>query len=163
MPTPKRVDAKARVLEHLPNRPELERDAPNVLTVRFPDVSSGWEQWIMLSSDYHWDNPYCDRDLLRRHLDKALERNAMITIFGDWFCAMQGKYDPRKALGDVRPEHNGENYLDLLVSTAAEFYAPYAQNTILISHGNHETAILDRCGTSLLSNLAHRLNSENGA
>lgn len=152
----------------IPNKPVLERTAPSVLTLRFPEVSSGWEQWVLLTSDHHWDNPLCDRDLLRAHLDKAVQRNAVILIFGDLFCAMQGKHDPRRSLGDVRPEHypdgtkQGPSYLDLLASTAAEFYGPYAPNIALISEGNHEASVRENCGVSLLSNLAHRLNSDHG-
>ena len=28
---------------------------------------------VLLISDAHWDNPKCDRDLLRNHLEKAKE------------------------------------------------------------------------------------------
>ena len=45
----------------------------NVLTLYLDDVSSGWEQWILLSADRHHDNVYCDRRLERAHLDKAAE------------------------------------------------------------------------------------------
>lgn len=141
---------------------ERERTGPEVLTIRFDDIQAGWEQWVMLSSDHHWDNQHTDLTLLKRHLERAKERNALVFVFGDLFCAMQGKYDKRSSRADVRPEHDGDNYLDLLVETASEFYAPYADNIALISEGNHETSIIDRNGTSLLSNLAHRLNLEAG-
>ena len=61
----------------IPNAPTLERTAPEVITLRFPDVAAGFTQWIMLSSDHHWDNPLCDRALLKSHLDKAKERDAL--------------------------------------------------------------------------------------
>lgn len=141
---------------------KVERTAPEVLTVRFFDIAAGWEQWVMLSSDHHYDNRHCKIPLLKRQLDKALERKALITVFGDLFCAMQGKYDKRRSLKDVRPEHEGDNYLDLIVEDAGEFYAPYAKNILLISEGNHETGILDKNGTHLLSNLAFRLNVQSG-
>jgi hypothetical protein len=55
----------------------------------------GDEQYFLLQSDVHWDNPQCDRTMLKRHLDLALKRNAPVIDIGDFFCAMQGKYDKR--------------------------------------------------------------------
>jgi len=100
--------------------------------------------------------------IVKKHLDEALERNAAIMVFGDFFCAMQGRYDPRRSLDSVRPEHAADNYLDLLVSTAAEFFAPYARNMALLSMGNHEYAVLKNNSRNLLDNLIYRLNTEHG-
>lgn len=110
----------------------------NVLTVRFTGVSAGWEQWILLSSDRHHDNIHCQRNLEKEHLDQALERGALILDFGDLFCAMQGKYDPRSNMDDIRPEDVGADYLDRIVKHAAEDYGPYAANWLLCGRGNHE-------------------------
>jgi UDP-2,3-diacylglucosamine pyrophosphatase LpxH len=52
---------------------------------------------VLLISDIHWDNPKCKRDLLKRHLDQAVEQGADILFNGDTFCLMQGAYDPRKS------------------------------------------------------------------
>lgn len=30
---------------------------------------------VLWLSDLHWDNPKCDRALLKRHLDEAMEHN----------------------------------------------------------------------------------------
>ena len=81
----------------------------------------------LLLSDVHWDNPHCDRALLKKHLDMAKVRGAGIMVFGDFFCAMQGKYDPRGAKGNIRPEHDVPNYLDALVDSAAEYLLPYRE------------------------------------
>jgi hypothetical protein len=134
----------------------------SVIKVQFDDVASGWEQWVMLTSDRHHDNPRCRRDLELDHLEKAKERNAIIIDAGDMFCAMQGKYDPRRSMDDVRPEDVGADYLDRIVIHAAEFYGPYAEHFLVIGQGNHETAVLNHNGTSLTSNLVHRLNSDYG-
>ena len=48
-----------------------------------------WEQWVLLRSDVHHDNPKCDQDLERKHLDEAKECNAPIIDNGDLFCAKQ--------------------------------------------------------------------------
>ena len=42
-----------------------------------------WEQWILLTSDRHWDNPKSDRRLQTKHLQLAKERNALIIDNGD--------------------------------------------------------------------------------
>lgn len=139
-----------------------EQNSRNVVTVRFDEPSDGDVYWVMLSSDRHHDNVYCNRNLEREHLDKAIERDALIIDVGDLFCAMQGKYDPRSNMDDIRPEDVGDDYLDRIVSHAASDYAQYAKNWLVMSHGNHETNILKRHGVDIISNLIHRLNSDHG-
>ena len=117
----------------------------------------------MLSSDRHHDNKMCDRKLEREHLELAKERGALILDFGDLFCAMQGKYDPRSDMTEIRPEDVSVKYLDKIVEHAAEDYAPYKDNWLLIGEGNHETNVTHRHGTSLISNLVHRMNTMYGA
>jgi hypothetical protein len=134
----------------------------NVLTVTFGEVATGWEQWILLSSDRHHDSIYCDRERETEHLDEALQKGALICDFGDLFDAMQGRFDPRSDMDAVRPEYRVNNYFDKLVSVAAADYAPYAANWLLVGRGNHETSVLKRQSTDLASNLVHRLNTEHG-
>jgi hypothetical protein len=122
-----------------------------------------WEQWILLRSDAHWDNPKCNRKLELKHLRQAVERRAGIIDAGDLFCAMQGKYDNRSDKSSVRPEHQNGRYLDSLVETAAEYYAPFAHNFIVLGKGNHETAIIKRHETDLTVRLAERLNALTGS
>ena len=141
---------------------EVTADGPNVHTIKFDNISSGWEQWILLSADHHHDNVHCDRKLLRQHLEEARTRQALIFVFGDLFCAMQGKYDPRSSMDSLREEDKVEGYLDSIVDHAAEFYVPYAKQFFFISDGNHERNITKRHHTSLLSNLAYKLNSAHG-
>lgn len=117
---------------------------------------------MLLRSDAHHDNPHCNRKKEREDLEEAKERGALIADFGDLFCAMQGKFDPRSSMDDIRPEDVGQDYLDRIVKHAAEFYGPYAKNFLLIGDGNHEANIRKRHGTDLTSNLIHRLNSEHG-
>lgn len=140
----------------------VETEGPNVLIVKFDTLAADWEQWVLLTADRHHDNPYCRHDYERTHLEKAKERGALILDFGDLFCAMQGKYDPRSNMDDIRPEDVGADYLDRIVMHAAEFYAPYARNWLLLGKGNHETNILKRHGHDLTSQLAHRLSTDAG-
>lgn len=123
------------------------------------DLSTG-DFWVLLASDLHWDNAHCRLDLLKRHFDQAKERNAAICLFGDTFCAMQGKWDPRSSRDALRPEHHTGSYLDALVSTGAKWFKPYAKQIALISPGNHETAILKRHHVDLTQRLAQELSRE---
>src|SRR5690606_306876 len=77
---------------------------------------------------------------------------------GDFFCAMQGKYDKRADKSSVRPEHNVSNYLDALVDTAADFFAPYADRFIIIGTGNHERAVAQSHESPLVESLVALLN-----
>lgn len=132
----------------------------HVIDIDLPRV--GDEQWVLLQTDVHWDNPKCDWDLLRKHLDLAKERNAPVLDAGDFFCAMQGKYDKRSSKKDIRPEHLTGNYLDALVSTASDFLDPYKHLLTVRGVGNHEVAIQKNHETDLTERLAERLRSSGG-
>ncbi len=131
-----------------------------VTTVQFDSIDSGDVIWILLRSDAHHDSPYCDRKLERRHLEKAKARNALILDAGDTFDAMQGKFDPRRTMEDVREEDRCADYYGSIVTHAAEDYLPYSQQWVMFGKGNHETAVLDKANTDLISNLVYRMNSE---
>ena len=111
---------------------------------------------IFFSPDHHWDNPKCERELLKSHLDECLAKNASIIMPGDTFCLMQGAYDPRKNKSDIRPEHNHANYLDRVINTAVEWYAPYRNNIHCLGQGNHESSILKRQETNVLERFCER-------
>jgi hypothetical protein len=116
---------------------------------------------VLLISDIHWDNPHCNRDLLKKHLDQALEISADILFNGDTFCLMQGAYDPRKSKNDIRPEHNKTNYLDAVVNDAIDWFSPYAHLIKVVGYGNHETNILKRAETDVIDRFVFGLNSKN--
>jgi hypothetical protein len=115
---------------------------------------------IFLISDMHWDNPKCRRDLLIRDLDLAKKKGARIIFNGDNFCLMQGKYDPRRAKADIRPEHNKANYLDAVIEDAASFFGPYAENIDFFGYGNHETSIIKHLETDPLQRFVAILNHQ---
>ena len=123
---------------------------------------ASWEQWVLLTSDRHWDNPKSDHALQIKHLKQAIDRNAVIIDAGDLFCAMQGKYDKRASKSDLRPEHQVSNYLDALIQTGADFFAPYAKNFALVAAGNHETAIKKRHETDLTERFCSTVNYISG-
>jgi hypothetical protein len=144
------------------NTYSVEHKGRNVCLVRFTGVDAEWEQWILLSSDRHHDNKYSRWDLERRHLEQVKERNALILDVGDLFCAMQGKYDPRKSYDELRPEYATDAYFDAIVKDAVKFYGPYAEHFLVIGQGNHEATVLSRNGTDLIGNFVYGLNSQYG-
>jgi len=130
----------------------------NVLSAYF-DVSANWEQWFLLSSDRHHDSINCNRELEKKHLDKALEREALIIDAGDLVDACQGKFDPRRSYNELRPEYRREDYYDVVVNDAVTFYKPYAKNWLLMGRGNHETAVKRNASTDITSRIVGSLNS----
>ena len=116
------------------------------------------ENRIALLSDIHWDNPKCDRKMLKRHLDYCLEHNIPVFINGDLFCLMQGKGDKRGNKSDILPEHNNAKYLDSIVETAVDWFSPYASILTVIGYGNHETGIIKYQETDILQRFVDLLN-----
>jgi hypothetical protein len=134
----------------------IESGEQGVWKVRFSGGRTP-SMWVLLSADWHWDNPKTRLDLIERDLKLAKKIGAMVISAGDHFCAMQGKYDKRSSKDSIRPEHQDGSYLDRLVETGAEFLMPYKDQLGLISVGNHETAIYNRHETCLVSRLVERL------
>ena len=114
---------------------------------------------LLLMSDLHWDNPKCDRDLLKNHMDEAVKRDCKIILNGDTFCMMQGKYDPRRSKKDIRPEHNKNNYIDAVIQDAVDWFAPYQDHILLVGYGNHETAILKALETDPIQRFVDLFNT----
>jgi Icc-related predicted phosphoesterase len=119
------------------------------------------ETRLAILSDLHWDNPKCDRDMLKRHLDYCLKESIPVMIVGDLFCLMQGKGDRRGNKSDILPEHNNAKYLDSIVETAVEWFSPYASILTVIGYGNHETAIIKHQETDLLQRFVDLMNYKN--
>jgi len=137
------------------------------------EKSPDWEQYVLLSSDRHLDNPSSDLSLQRFHLDQAKERGAAVLDFGDLFDAMQGKTDKRQskkdllarfaAAVDLDEDTDSEqeitrSYLNMLVDYAAQFFEPYVENLALIGEGNHETGVDNKLEYNLLDGLIRDLN-----
>ena len=138
---------------------ELIRHAKNIHELKI----KGSRVRIAMFSDIHWDNPKCDWDLLRNDLDYCLKESIPMMFNGDTFCLMQGKWDPRGSKSDIRPEHNTVKYLDAIIETAVEFFAPYAHLMTVIGYGNHETSILKRHETDVLQRFVDLLNYKCGS
>jgi len=142
-----------------PHRREVKGDS---LVVTFDGVGAGWEQWILVTSDRHWDSKHSDRAMQKRHLDEAVERDALVMDLGDLFDGMQGRNDRRGDKSSLRPEHQTADYFTSLVDTATEWFAPYAENIIMLGTGNHESAIVRHNEINLTWHLARQLNAMHG-
>lgn len=137
---------------------KVERFSKNVHRI----ILTGKQAEVAILSDIHWDNPHCDRKLLKKHLDYCLENTIPVVIIGDLFCLMQGRGDNRRSKSDIRPEHNNSKYLDSVVETAVEWFSPYAKLFTVIGYGNHETGIIKYQETDLLQRFVDQLNYKNG-
>jgi hypothetical protein len=126
--------------------------------VPLPKVGDTFE--VLALSDVHWDNPHTDRKLLKKLLEQAKAKNAPVIDIGDFFCAMQGKWDRRGSKSDILPEHNQGDYLDSLVRTASEYMQPYSHLLTLRGQGNHETSIKKHHETDLTERLTELLKAQ---
>ena len=122
------------------------------------DVFGGWEKWFYFGSDVHFDSIYCDRDLFFEHMEEVKKKDATVFIFGDFYDAMQGRYDKRRAMPELRPEYQQkENYYDLLVKDAFDHLEPYKDHLGILADGNHELSVLKNANTNILDRLVDRL------
>jgi len=136
---------------------KLEKLGKNVHKIYFDTNKAK----IAILSDLHWDNPKCDRQLLKKHLDYCLEHNIPVHINGDMFCLMQGRGDRRSSKSDILPEHNNSHYLDSIVKTAVEWFTPYKDILTVIGYGNHETGIIKWQETDILQRFVDLFNMTN--
>ena len=62
---------------------KLRKISNNVHEIKIDcDKTKDWEQWVLLRSDAHHDNPKCNQDLERVHLQEALSYDAPIIEIG---------------------------------------------------------------------------------
>lgn len=141
----------------------FKEHARNVHELRI-QKNENLKEEMLLISDVHWDNPHCNRKLLKKHLDQAIEKNCPIICIGDMFCLMQGTADPRRGRGKhhIRPEHDVPDYFDAIVETAVDWWLPYSQNLCLIGEGNHESSILKHRDIDILQRFTSVIRSRGG-
>lgn len=132
-----------------------------VTTVRV-NYTADSEFNLFLTSDLHVDAVGCDRERLLSDLTEAKERGAKIMFFGDIFDAMQGRFDPRRSMDELRPEYRRADYYDFVVKDVARILKPFAENILLITPGNHETSVLKHANIGLIDRLVWMLNMECG-
>lgn len=141
---------------------EVTTNGPGSCTIAFTGDyrRKDFVQTVLVTGDRHWDNVDSDQRLQKKHLDYALEHNIPVIDNGDFFCLMQGKYDPRSSKSKLRPEHQGSKYFDLVHDTAVDFFTPYAPIMASIGYGNHETACIRKHETDILANFIRNMNAQ---
>ncbi len=143
----------------MPPKPKFtvqRRNKVPVITFTEP-VGVGKPVRMLLQFDQHWDNPHSDQDLIKKHMQEAVDEGAPIIMGGDTFCAMCGRYDARRSRHGIRPEHDHPNYLDCLVQGFSDFAEFAAPNIAFMGRGNHELSILKHIETDLIERTAERL------
>jgi len=146
---------------------EVIRKSPAVTRVSFDTEirQPYYYQPFLLLSDVHYDSPYNQTKLLKKHLDQAKQSGAIIFIFGDWFDIMGTHGDPRSKANEISSRYLSRDfsYLDMIIEDSADFLRPYAENIAVISDGNHETKIKQKHDTDPLKRLTSLLEEENPA
>ena len=151
-----RLEVGRREKGLLPKPEILHVGAVTTLTYH---VQVGWSQTFLFQSDGHYDSWFCNRALYKAHLDEALDIGALVFHFGDHFDAMQGRFDPRRSMDELRPEYRTDLYYDAIVNDAVKFHAPYASILALEAYGNHELSIIKNGGTDVLGRFAQGMNA----
>ena len=128
----------------------------NVHKARF-SIKSGWEQWVYIGSDHHFDSTKCDRDLLTKHFKEAKEKDALIILNGDWYDLMQSTGDRRAMKSALRKEYLADNYLDRVIQDSVDFLEPYKDNPFMMGQGNHEMSMLKFMGTNVVERTVEKL------
>lgn len=140
-----------------------EQTDETVATLRInAERVKSWEQWLLLTSDVHFDNPLCNRSLYKRHLEQAVERNAPNIDLGDFNCAMQGRSDPRHEKGHIDQENNTADYFGSLIRGSYSFLSPFSSILALRGIGNHESKILKHSEIDLTRAIVDRINDNGG-
>jgi hypothetical protein len=114
---------------------------------------------VLLTSDVHFDSAMSNRKQFFKDLDVAVKNNMGIIIVGDFFDAMNGRFDPRRDMSALRPEYRRSDYYDYIVKDAADQLSFYAPNILMITTGNHEESVLKNANTDLIGRLTDRLSS----
>jgi len=131
-----------------------------VISVYLDDVVHGWSKSVYLFSDVHFDSVYSQREIYLDHLERAKREDALIFDGGDLFDAMQGRFDPRRSMDELRPEYRREDYYDFVIQDVANYLKPYARNILVFGSGNHELAVRKNANTDLTERLVQELRRE---
>ncbi|MEM4406549.1 MAG: hypothetical protein QXS68_05835 [Candidatus Methanomethylicaceae archaeon] len=128
-----------------------------VISVYLDDVSRGWQKIVYLFSDVHIDSTYARREAYFSHLERAKKEKSLILDGGDLFDAMQGRFDPRRNLDELRPEYRREDYYDFVVSDVSRLLSPYAESFVAFGTGNHELSVRKFANIDLTERLVYEL------
>jgi hypothetical protein len=126
-----------------------------VTTIRTP--KGGFKGFI--TSDVHFDSVFCNRQQFFKDMNSAIDIGYEIIIVGDFFDAMQGRFDPRRDMRHLRPEYRRKDYYDVIVKDALDQLKPYKKHIVMVTEGNHEQSVLKNAGTDLVDRLVTGLST----
>lgn len=121
-------------------------------------VKAGETFSILAMSDLHIDSHRHHRSLAQRHMATAVEQGWPILMFGDFYDAKEGRFDPR-AGRTKKEELNDPNsgYINHLVDYGARQLEPYADNIVLMGEGNHEASLRKNMDVDIMHLLGREL------
>jgi hypothetical protein len=125
------------------------------------DLSKPCGLWLM--SDLHIGASNVDYGRIAREVKSAVKRGDRVLVNGDVFDAIVSG-DPRYQPTTLHARILDDDYpMDAAVEWAAELLRPAAEAGLLdyVGHGNHETAVQKRSGSSLLHMLRLELGRGN--
>lgn len=117
---------------------------------------------LFVTSDVHFDSLECNREVFMRDLTRAKEEDALIFLVGDFFDAMQGRFDPRRSYEDLREEYKRSDYYDVIVDDAVDKLKEFAPNLLLVADGNHELSVLKNANVNILNRFTSQMNAHGG-
>ena len=132
----------------------------DVTRINITGLFDGWKKRVLFLSDIHIDSPYCDRDLLKKHMKEAIAEDAPILQIGDTFDAMQGPKDPRASLRELKEILKGNDYFDRVLDDGISFFSPFAPNLAMVGYGNHEYSVVRHAGTDLIQRFVQSMRRE---
>lgn len=112
---------------------------------------------FMVTSDVHFDSAFSNREQFYKDLEFAKLTGSLLIVVGDFFDAMNGRFDPRRDMSRLRPEYRREDYYDYIVEDAVRLLKPFRRSILMITPGNHETAVLKNANTDLIKRLTEGL------
>lgn len=122
-------------------------------------INSNKYRFIVLG-DPHIDSDYCDKKLLKGHLNYALANNIDVYCIGDLLDLMQSKGDHRASGTPQKIRTGTKEYFNWIVDYATDFLRPYKDIIKFISYGNHETAMIKFHNVDLLDIIVNNLKYE---
>lgn len=118
----------------------------------------GETQQFYFTSDVHRDSVYCNRKFFEQDMEESVDRRAGIFLIGDLNDAMQGRFDFRRDMSMLRPDHRRPDYYDYIVEDTIKGLSPYVEHLEFISPGNHELSVLKNANTYLSDRIVQGLN-----
>lgn len=135
----------------------------NVHEIRFTEpIATGWEQWVLLTSDVHLDNKKTNVRRYKEDLKRAKKRNAIIIDIGDLPDVMGGKGDRRRSESFIKDEHKRDDYIDAVIEGNTAIMEPYASQFAVFGRGNHDQAMIKHYSIDVLKHMANRLQRVSG-